>query len=108
MGHSSHRTPRVPIPRSIDSQCELPKQVTVLARTQDDRVIRQRRICGRRLEDTASNGGIMSGEDRRRRAIAAQGFAAIALFVFAHGARAATPTAHFVSPGSAAAHVVAR
>jgi hypothetical protein len=49
----------------------------------------------------------MGGEERRRRAIAAQGFAAIALFVFAHGARAATPTAHHASP-SVAVHAVAR
>jgi len=33
----------------------------------------------------------MKEDDRRRRAVAAQGFAAIALFVFAHSARAATP-----------------
>ena len=50
----------------------------------------------------------MSGEERRRRAIAAQGFAAIALFVFAHGARAATPVVQAASAGSAAVHVVAR
>ena len=49
----------------------------------------------------------MGGEERRRRAIAAQGFAAIALFVFAHGARAATPAAHHASPAGAV-QVVAR
>ena len=32
----------------------------------------------------------MNEHERRRRAVAAQGFAALALFVFAHGARAAT------------------
>ena len=50
----------------------------------------------------------MGGEERRRRAIAAQGFAAIALFVFAHGARAATPTAHHHASPAVAAHAVAR
>jgi hypothetical protein len=49
----------------------------------------------------------MGGEERRRRAIAAQGFAALALFVFAHGAHAATPAAHHASP-VAAVHVVAK
>ena len=39
--------------------------------------------------------------------IGALGFAAIALFVFAHGARAATPAVHHSSP-SVAAHAVAR
>jgi hypothetical protein len=38
----------------------------------------------------------MDGEQRRRRAIFAQGFAAIALFVFAHGAHAATVPHHAV------------
>jgi predicted lipoprotein len=36
----------------------------------------------------------MNDEHRRRRAVAAQGFAALAFFVFAHGARAATAQAH--------------
>jgi hypothetical protein len=36
----------------------------------------------------------MKSDDKRRRAIAAQGFAAVALFVFAHGARAATMPVH--------------
>jgi hypothetical protein len=36
----------------------------------------------------------MDGEERKRRTIAAQGFAALALFLFAHGAHAATPPAH--------------
>jgi len=35
----------------------------------------------------------MNDEHRRRRAVAAQGFAALAFFVFAHGARAATAEA---------------
>ena len=36
----------------------------------------------------------MNEHERRRRAVAAQGFAALALFVFAHGAHAATLPAH--------------
>jgi hypothetical protein len=36
----------------------------------------------------------MNEEHRRRRVVAAQGFAAVAFFVFAHGAHAATPMAH--------------
>jgi predicted lipoprotein len=36
----------------------------------------------------------MNDEHRRRRAVAAQGFAALAFFVFAHGARAATTQPH--------------
>ena len=32
----------------------------------------------------------MDEHERRRRTVAAQGFAAVALFIFAHGARAAT------------------
>ena len=45
----------------------------------------------------------MNGEHRRRRAITAQGFAALALFVFAHGARAATPPVqHAAAPAPAA------
>lgn len=32
----------------------------------------------------------MGEDDRRRRKVAAQGFAAVALFMFAHGAHAAT------------------
>jgi hypothetical protein len=35
----------------------------------------------------------MNEEHRRRRVVAAQGFAAVAFFVFAHGARAATAPA---------------
>ena len=35
----------------------------------------------------------MKEDERRRRTVAAQGFAAIALFMFAHSARAATPPA---------------
>ncbi len=40
----------------------------------------------------------MSEHDRRRRTVAAQGFAALALFFFAHGARAATVPAQPASP----------
>ena len=36
----------------------------------------------------------MNGDERRRRAVAAQGFAALALFLFAHSAHAATLPAH--------------
>jgi hypothetical protein len=36
----------------------------------------------------------MNGDDHRRRAVTAQGFAALALFVFAHGAHAATVPPH--------------
>jgi predicted lipoprotein len=43
----------------------------------------------------------MNDEHRRRRAVAAQGFAALAFFVFAHGAHAATAQAH-VKPASPA------
>jgi predicted lipoprotein len=35
----------------------------------------------------------MNEEHRRRRVVAAQGFAAVAFFVFAHGAHAATASA---------------
>jgi hypothetical protein len=43
----------------------------------------------------------MMGEDneRRRRKVAAQGFAAVALFMFAHGAHAATVPAQPAHPG---------
>jgi len=47
----------------------------------------------------------MGGEQKRRRAIYAQGFAAVALFVFAHGARAATPAPTPAPTGSAPAHL---
>jgi hypothetical protein len=36
----------------------------------------------------------MNDEERRRRSFAAQGFAALAVLVFAHGAHAATVTSH--------------
>jgi predicted lipoprotein len=36
----------------------------------------------------------MNGDERRRRVVAAQGLAALALFLFAHGAHAATPVTH--------------
>jgi predicted lipoprotein len=42
-----------------------------------------------------------SDNEKRRRAVAAQGFAALAFFFFAHGAHAATPPAHaFVHPAA--------
>lgn len=40
----------------------------------------------------------MSEHERRRRTVAAQGFAALALFLAAHGARAATVPASPASP----------
>ena len=45
-------------------------------------------------------------EERRRRAFAAQGFAVVALFVFAHGAHAATVPTH-ASQSVHAVHCVA-
>ena len=47
------------------------------------------------------------GEDneRRRRKVAAQGFAAVALFMFAHGAHAATVPAQPAHPGRGSATV---
>jgi len=45
----------------------------------------------------------MNEHERRRRAVAAQGFAALALFVFAHGARAATLPAQPAAPAGGAA-----
>jgi hypothetical protein len=47
----------------------------------------------------------MNEEHRRRRVVAAQGFAAVAFFVFAHGAHAATPTPH--AKPAAPSHVAA-
>jgi hypothetical protein len=47
----------------------------------------------------------MGGEERRRRAIAAQGLAAIALFVFAHAAHAA-PAPHHAPLHATAVHAV--
>jgi hypothetical protein len=44
----------------------------------------------------------MNEHDRRRRTVAAQGFAAVALFILAHGARAATLPAQPASPGHGA------
>jgi hypothetical protein len=49
----------------------------------------------------------MGGEDRRRRKIFAQGFAAAALFVFAHGAHAATTPVTATASPSAAVHYLA-
>ena len=40
----------------------------------------------------------MNEHERRRRTVAAQGFAAIALFIFAHGAHAATTPSHPATP----------
>jgi hypothetical protein len=47
------------------------------------------------------------GEDneRRRRKVAAQGFAAVAVFMFAHGAHAATVPAQAGHPGRGSATV---
>jgi hypothetical protein len=44
----------------------------------------------------------MGEDERRRRKVAAQGFAAVALFMFAHGARAATAPAQPAHPGHSA------
>lgn len=46
----------------------------------------------------------MNDEHRRRRAVAAQGFAALALFVFAHGAHAATVQTKLQAKPAAPAH----
>jgi predicted lipoprotein len=46
----------------------------------------------------------MNDEHRRRRAVAAQGFAAVAFFVFAHGARAATAQAQAHARPAAPTH----
>jgi len=46
----------------------------------------------------------MNEEHRRRRVVAAQGFAAVAFFVFAHGARAATAPAHVHAGQAASGH----
>ena len=50
----------------------------------------------------------MGEDERRRRKVAAQGFAAVALFMFAHGAHAATVPAQPALPGHGAAGVQAR
>ena len=42
----------------------------------------------------------MGEDERRRRKVAAQGFAAVAFFMFAHGARAATRSGAACAPGS--------
>jgi hypothetical protein len=97
------------IPRTIDSRRQLPEQVTLGVHAHDDRVGIKRRTCGpaHRTHHCFNRRGTMNGQERRRRAIAAQGFAAIALFVFAHGARAATLPAHQASTPAAAIHCVA-
>ena len=46
----------------------------------------------------------MNDEHRRRRAVAAQGFAALAFFVFAHGARATTSEARAHAKPATPAH----
>ena len=46
----------------------------------------------------------MNEEHRRRRVVAAQGFAAVALFVFAHGAHAATAPAHVHAGPAVSSH----
>jgi hypothetical protein len=50
----------------------------------------------------------MGEDERRRRKVAAQGFAAVALFMFAHGAKAATPPAQPAHTGHSAAVVQVR
>jgi hypothetical protein len=49
----------------------------------------------------------MNDEHRRRRVVAAQGFAAAAFFVFAHGARAETTPAHVHAKPPAPGHAPA-
>jgi len=49
----------------------------------------------------------MNDQEKHRRIFAAQGFAAIAFFVFAHGAHAATPKAQAHAHAHATAHVAA-
>lgn len=44
----------------------------------------------------------MGEDERRKRTVAAQGFAAVALFVFAHAAHAATPPPQPALPGHGA------
>jgi hypothetical protein len=46
----------------------------------------------------------MNEEHRRRRVVAAQGFAAVAFFVFAHGAHAATAPAQLHAKPAAPGH----
>jgi predicted lipoprotein len=46
----------------------------------------------------------MNEEHRRRRVVAAQGFAAVAFFVFAHGAHAATAPAQQHAKPAMTAH----
>jgi len=50
----------------------------------------------------------MNEHDRRRRTVTAQGLAALALLVFAHGGHAATTPVQQPSPGHAAAIVSIR
>jgi hypothetical protein len=50
----------------------------------------------------------MGEDDRRRRKAAAQGFAAVALFMFAHGAHAATVPAQPAHSGHSPAVVQVR
>jgi hypothetical protein len=98
-----------PIPRTIDSFAGLPEQVTPRVRAWTIVCTQSAALCGSAPRGLyiGSNGGTMSGEERRRRAVVAQGFAAIALFVFAHGARAATPASPALTAGNAATHLVA-
>ena len=49
----------------------------------------------------------MNEEHRRRRVVAAQGFAAAAFFVFAHGAHAATGPAHVHAKPASSGHAAA-
>jgi predicted lipoprotein len=49
----------------------------------------------------------MNEENRRRRIVAAQGFAAVAFFVFAHGAHAATAPAHVHAGPASSGHAAA-
>jgi hypothetical protein len=49
----------------------------------------------------------MNEEHRRRRVVAAQGFAAVAFFVFAHGAHATTAPAQLHAKPAAPGHVPA-
>jgi hypothetical protein len=115
------RTALSPIPRTNDSFVELPEQVTSPVRERVDPVSAMSAASAasaphnvRTLREVLSCKNVfkeltMNGDDRRRRVVAAQGLAALALFLFAHGAHAATPPMHAnQGAGAPAAAVQAR
>jgi hypothetical protein len=89
-----------PIPRSIDSSFELPKKVTARRARPDDLLHGQRVAPAAGARNFFASEGTMNEDHRRRRAFAAQGFAAAALFALTHSAHAAT-----VKPAHAQKHV---